>query len=296
MRSDYLIYLTVAMQGVKLEISEETVRKLASEWSDTQAAKLLGIATSSFFVLRKRHGIQSFTKSTGCRRSLQGGQLLHPGQGTAHPWHRDLRVDCFQNIDSPDKAYYLGLLAADGHTSLKPNAKFTSIELQFPDADVLNGLAKLLNYRGSCERVTRKGKRPSGRLLIHSRLLTESLVSQGITLNTEQHFLPSTIPRELRGHCLRGLLDGDGHISAKKKSLYLCSCSQAIIFTVSSWVAEGFSVEPVIHSRVLPSGKSFFTMTFGGKPRKILQWTYGAGAPCITRKKLEADTWIEMVK
>lgn len=284
------------MQGIKLEISEEVVRKLASEWSDVQAAKQLGIATSSFFLLRKRYGIPSFTRSTGCRRSLQGGQLLRPGQGTAHPWHKDLKVDCFQSIDSPDKAYFLGLLAADGHTSLKRNAKFTSIELQFPDAEVLDELARLVNYKGGCEMITRKGKRPSGRLLIHSRLLTESLVSQGITLNTEQHFLPGSIPSELRGHCLRGLLDGDGHISAKKKSLYLCSCSQAIISTVSTWVAEELSVETVVHSRILPSGKTFFTMTFGGKPREILQWTYGAGEPYIKRKKLEADTWIETVK
>lgn len=284
------------MQGVKLDIPEPVVRELAAEWSDTRAAKRLGIATSSFFLLRKRYGIPSFTKSTGCRRSLEEGTLLNPGEGSAHPWHKGIKVDCFEPINTPDKAYYFGLLAADGHTSLKPNAKFVSIELQMPDAEVLDGLARLINCHGKIAELKRVGKRPSKRLLVHSRLLTESLIRQGITLNTEQHFLPASIPAALRRHCLRGLLDGDGHISAKKKSLYLCSCSSSIIQAVSGWVKDEFGLSPAVRRRVLPSGKPFFTMTFGGGPREVLKWAYGAPGSVIARKKAEADSWIAMVE
>jgi hypothetical protein len=262
--------------------------------SDIMAARSLGISVSSFFLLRKRFGVPSFTKATGCRRSLQDGRVLQPGEGTAHPWHRDLYVNCFESIDCPEKAYFLGLLAADGHTSLKRNAKFVSIELQCPDHEVLHGLASLLRLNREIEYTNRKGKKPSGRLLVHSRLLVESLIRQGITENTEKHALLADVPTSMRRHCVRGLLDGDGHISAKKKSLYLCGCSEAIAAKVTEWVDAELGLKTATRWRVLPSGKRFFSLTFGGRPREILKWAYRAGGPVIKRKKEQADLWLSM--
>jgi hypothetical protein len=282
------------MQGVKLEIPEITVRRLAAEQSDTMAAKSLGIAVSSFFLLRKRYGIPSFTRSTGCRRSLRDGKLLKPGEGIAHPWHSDLYVGCFERIDSPAKAYFLGLLAADGHTSLKPNAKFVSIELQQPDDAVLNELSALLRLNRGAQSLLREGKKPSGRLLIHSRELTESLIRGGITENTETHSLRVHVPPDLRSHCVRGLLDGDGHISARKKSLYLCGCSESIAATVTQWADEQLGIQAACKWRSLPSGKRFFTLTFGGRPRDVLKWAYAPGGPRIPRKEVQADLWLSM--
>lgn len=282
------------MQGIRLDVPEETVRSLASELSDTHAAERLGIARSSFFLLRRRYGVSSFTRGTGCRQSPSSGKLLRPGEGTAHPATRGIAVDCFETIDSPEKSYYLGLLAADGHASIKPNAKFVAIELQEPDCEVLSGLARLLGSSRGLERINRKGKKPSGRLRVHSRPLVESLVSRGITLNTEEHFIPDDLPREFRPHCLRGLLDGDGHIDAASKNLYLCSCSEPIITSVTQWALEDLGLEASVRSRILPSGKRFYYLTFGGEPRKVLKWAYGAPGPVIARKKEEADLWLSM--
>lgn len=282
------------MQGVKLEIPVETVRRLASEQSDTMAARSLGISVSSFFLLRKRYGIPSFTRKTGCRRSLKDGRLLQPGEGIAHPWQQGLDVVCFESIDTPAKAYFLGLMAADGHTSMKPNAKFFSIELQQPDDDVLRELASLVRSTREPRKMERKGKKPSGRLLVHSRQLTESLIARGITENTEEHSVPTDLAPEFRGACLRGLLDGDGHIDATKKSLYLCGCSDAIATTSSQWVKEELGIEAAIKWRVLPSGKRFFVLTFGGRPRDVLKWAYCSEGPVIARKKAQADLWLSM--
>jgi hypothetical protein len=280
------------MQGVKLEVSPEAVRSLASRLSDTAAAKELGVAVSSFFLLRKRYGIPSFTQSTGCRRSLRDSRLLRPGEGVRHPQHLSLRVDCFDAIDSPEKAYYLGLLAADGHVNLSPKGKYVSIELQEPDAVVLEGLERLLGCSGKIRRMARSGKKPSRRLLVHSRELAESLFRQGITLSTEEHWVPAGLPAALRPHCLRGLLDGDGHICFRKKSLYLCSCSLKLIEVVQGWVSECLGIEAPRRSRILPSRKLFHCLTFGGRPRNVLEWAYGSGGVAIPRKKAEADLWL----
>jgi hypothetical protein len=282
------------MQGIKLEVSPEVVRQLASRLSDTAAAKELGIAVSSFFLLRKRYGIPSFTRSTGCRRSLKDSRLLAPGEGTRHPQHLDLKVDCFEVIDSPGKAYYLGLLATDGHVSSAPKGKYMSIELQEPDAQVLDGLEHLLCCSGKIRRIVREGKKPTRRLLVYSRELVESLMRQGITLNTEDHYVPRDMLPSLRPHCLRGLLDGDGHICSRKKALFLSGCSDDLLDTAISWVADALGIKAVKRSRILPSGKPFHTITFGGRPRDVLEWAYGAGGIAVPRKKAEADLWLSM--
>ena len=284
------------MQGVKLEISEQKVRELAAQHSDTRAAKILGIAVSSFFLLRRRYGIPSFTQKTGNRRSRATGKLLAPGEGIAHPQHATLRADAFDAIDTADKAYFFGLLATDGHTSAGADGRYLSIELQEPDGDVLESLRLILNHEKPLKRLVRSGKKPSQKLIVYSRQLVESLIRQGITLNTEEHCINAEITRSLRSHCVRGLLDGDGHIDADRKNLYLCGCSLPLMHTVKTWVHEELAVEARIKERTLASGKAFYTMTFGGAPRKLLSWAYPADAICIARKRLEAEKWIALFK
>ena len=286
----------ISMQGTKLEIPKETVEELAGHLSDTQAARKLGIAVSSFFLLRKRYGVQSFTRKTGCRRSLEDGRLLMPGTGTRHPQHQDLDVDCFESIDSEEKAYFLGLLATDGHIVIGDRGKYVSIELQEPDCNVLSGLGRLLRCPERIQRIERSGKKPSGRFRVYSRELAESLVRRGISTRTEEHVVPRDLPPHLRPHCLRGILDGDGHICSRKKSLYLCSCSHGLIEVVAGWVKEGLGLALSRKERILPSGKAFHVVTFGGGPRKVLAWAYGGSSVGIARKKAEADLWLSSCK
>lgn len=284
------------MQGTKLTIDKSVVQELASQYSDTLAAKELGIAVSSFYSLRKKYGIVSFTELTGNRRARKSGVLLPPGEGTAHPQHADLNKNAFEVIDTEEKAYFLGLMAADGHTSWKLKAKFISIELQNPDSEVLLQMAKLLNYKKGIENLCRKGKKPSGRLLIYSKELTASLISKGITETTETHSAPSDIPKQLRPHFLRGLIDGDGHIKVSTKSLNFTTCSKSLIDAISDWCEEEFKIQTSVSVRILKSKKPFYCLTFGGRPRVILDWLYSNSTVSIARKKEQALAWLSLVK
>lgn len=282
------------MQGIKLQFTEETIRQMAERYSDTQAAKRLGIAVSSFFLLRKKYGVPSFTKTTGNRRARGTGELLLPGQGVAHPHQSGLKSDWFHSIDTDEKAYFLGLLTADGHTHLSADGKFFRIELQDPDASVLAQFAASLGSSRPIEGVRRAGKKPSGRLTVYSRPLVEDLTRQGVTSDKPSRFAPPELSSVLRGAYLRGLLDGDGHINAAKKMLNLGSCSLLVIQVVSDWTSEKLSVQPKIHRRKLPSGLDHYRLSFGGVPREVLGWAYSGTGPRIARKQEQADLWMSI--
>lgn len=284
------------MQGVKLEIDQSVIAKLAACHSDTQAARHLGIAVSSFFLLRKRYGIPSFTAQTGNRKSLQDGKLLRPGEGTAHPRSRNLNKRCFASIDEPAKAYFLGLLAADGHVVNTSKGRYMAIELKEPDCAVLLHLTRLLESRKKLEQLNRPGKQPSGRIRIYSSELVKDLLECGINSRKEGRFAPPGLSAELRGCYLRGLLDGDGHVLAKKRSLYLCSTSLPIIESVRMWTKEVFGANCAVKQRTLQSGKDFYVITFGGAAQQVLAWAYKAEGPSIERKKREALQWLTDVK
>lgn len=284
------------MQGTKINIEKERIQTLARQYSDTLAAKELGIAVSSFYLLRKKHGIPSFTQSTGNRRARKTGRVLQPGEGVAHPQHANLKIDAFEVIDTESKAYFLGLLAADGHSSWKPDAKFFSIELQKPDSKVLKKLAELVNYAGSLESINREGKKPTERLLIYSSDLTLSLIKNGISETTETHFASNLLPKKFRKDFLRGLIDGDGHVKFSTKALNLTTCSKAIVESVSAWCLEEFGIVTSVTFKTLNSGKLIYTVTFGGKPRVILDWIYTNAAVYIERKKIQSEIWLSLVE
>jgi len=284
------------MQGIKLSINKETIELLAKQYSDTLAAKKLNIAVSSFYLLRKKYEVPSFTKLTKNKQNRKTGEVLLPGQGVSHPQYNNLKIETFDCIDTEHKAYFLGLMAADGHTSLKPDAKFMSLELQKPDSEVLKKFACLLNYEGEIESISREGKKPSEKLLIYSRKLTESLIKNGISETTETHSISTFLPKKLRRHFLRGLIDGDGHIKFSTKALNLTVSSEALIKTVSEWCLEEFNIKTSLKVRTLKSGKLFYRLTFGGKPKLILKWTYQDASVYIERKKVEAEKWLCLFK
>lgn len=284
------------MQGRKCDASAEDVRKLASQFSDTLAAREIGVSVSTFYLLRKRYGIPSFTEASGMRRARSSGALLAPGEGVAHPSSSSLRVDCFDSVDDPGKAYFLGLFATDGSLEQTSKNKFAQVEMQMPDALVLKELGAMLQSSTDLRVYRRPGKKPVGRLRIYSAKLVDSLIRAGICLDNKKSTVPSGLSREMRPYCLRGILDGDGHICSSKKMLELTGCSSPLMDTVSSWVGDELGIRAKISNRVLPSGIPYYRLTFGGRPRDVLRWVYGPHGPVVARKKAESDLWLSMVE
>lgn len=120
--------------------------------------------------------------------------------------------DYFATIDTEAKAYFLGLLIADGSAS--GNTRIT-ITLQYADKDILEVFANKLGMTTDevKQQKARGSSGPQARLRFSSLSMREDLAKYGFVPNkVHQTFLP-TIPSHLNSHLVRGIFDGDGHVS-----------------------------------------------------------------------------------
>lgn len=129
-----------------------------------------------------------------------------------------LNENFFDNIDTEEKAYWLGFLYADGSVT-DFGAYKTDISLAEKDKDHLEKYRQALESthpiitRG----ITFNNKTYySCRLNISNKAMAEALINKGcvpkksliLTFPTEEQ-----VPKELRRHFIRGYFDGDGCIS-----------------------------------------------------------------------------------
>ena len=132
-----------------------------------------------------------------------------------------LNESFFENIDSEQKAYILGLLYADGYVG---DEHFNNIVLQLKDREIIEQIAKLLDFTGEIRKSKRGGFENSKEgyvLNFSSEKMANSLRNIGLypnkslTLNN----IPN-IPESLLRHFIRGYFDGDGSIILSKNSSY----------------------------------------------------------------------------
>jgi intein-encoded DNA endonuclease-like protein len=122
----------------------------------------------------------------------------------------------FNVIDTEEKAYYLGLLYADGNVS----NNVLSISLQIKDQDILEKFKKIIKYTGPLLNINKPGNRQNQiKLSITSPILIKNLLKHGLYPNkgTTLSF-PTTLSENLYPHFIRGYFDGDGCIYTNNKS------------------------------------------------------------------------------
>lgn len=118
--------------------------------------------------------------------------------------------DYFEKIDTEDKAYFLGLLFADGNVYLKRHR--VQITLANEDAYILKKFADCINYSGKVYIDREK----YSKLILPSKKMCEDLISLGCTANKSLTLkFPDKVPEKLMNHFIRGCFDGDGHVSKR---------------------------------------------------------------------------------
>jgi len=118
--------------------------------------------------------------------------------------------DYFREIDTPEKAYWLGFITANGSVNEGPKSYCLTLELKRSDAGHLLKFAEAI---GSDAPVRETGQNCSA-TRIHSWRLVESLVSLGVTARKSLVVEPPLARLAgLERYYWRGLWDGDGYIS-----------------------------------------------------------------------------------
>jgi hypothetical protein len=130
-----------------------------------------------------------------------------------------VNTDYFNNIDTDNKAYIIGLLSADGSV----NKKLTDwgIELQYRDTHILEEIKREIGFSGDIKYSTKLSKRGEpkkySRLRVCNKKLVEKLINCGVGPRKTYNFsLPSCINKNNLNHFMRGFFDGDGCLSLKE--------------------------------------------------------------------------------
>lgn len=142
--------------------------------------------------------------------------------------------DYFDNIDSEEKAYFLGFLYADGSNT----GKQICLKLHSNDIDILRKLGNLI-YRSDFK-ITHSYDSNAYMLVMSSRYLCNSLTKQGCHKNKTFTLSMPTINKDLIRHFIRGYFDGDGSIIESKlhTEFMICGASKHFVEQIHDIICE----------------------------------------------------------
>jgi hypothetical protein len=136
----------------------------------------------------------------------------------------------FESIDTEEKAYFLGLLSADGYV-LKSGKQFV-LSLQSRDEHILHDMKRVMGAGHPVYDRKAGGFPGSGAqraILIGSKKLVSDLAKYGIVSGKSKKLTYPDLPAHLERHFARGAFDGDGHIRAVPKRLFYFLGTEAFV-------------------------------------------------------------------
>lgn len=193
----------------------------------------------------------------------------------------------FDIIDSPEKAYWLGFIIADGHISNKKDKtseKRLQINLAKVDFDHLKKLANCLCPNIKIREITvylkATGKHyEQCEVKFYNKHIVESLIKLGIKENKSLKEIYPNIPKELDKHFIRGEFDGDGCFYSKQAQLTFIGSKQ-LVASIRDKILYHLNIG--VNVRVC---KKLHVITYNRKNAvKIMKWLYSDGGPYLDRK------------
>lgn len=211
--------------------------------------------------------------------------------------NRLLNHEYFSSIDTEEKAYFLGLLMADG--SVRQHKEWTpTITLELVDKDVVEKFRNAVNADSTITKTTRNrhiNESPTYTVTIRSEQMARDLYNHGVVKNKTYLTtrLRKTIPKELAKHYLRGLVDGDGSLYNSNERWFLAITNGHIDFLedVQDWLQE---LIPGLKRMKTYDGGTVARITYTGKTaKKVCESLYDNSKVHMDRKKKLADKLVE---
>ena len=198
----------------------------------------------------------------------------------------------FEIIDSEDKAYWLGFIAADGCIHERYNGnRSLNLSSNIRDLYHLQKFKKSIQCtQNFCRRDQVHG------ISISSQDLFYDLVDKGITPRKSLTLKPPlNVPEDLIRHWIRGYFDGDGsiHIYFDKrpkhhKNPFKFRGSFAGTKEVLDFIKENIKISGSVRK---PKSKNIYYLRFSGKyqTEKVYDYLYNKANIFLERKKLIFD-------
>ena len=182
---------------IKQEEKDSMVASYLSGKTSKESAELFGLSYMACLCELKKRGIPIRNKSDYKKYSID--------------------ESIFETINTEEKAYWLGFIAADGYVS------GWNLAIRLCEKDIEH-LEKFKTFMRSTHPVNKyiakiKNKEyPSCSIFIYSKKIISNLAKLNIVENKTRGFDVPQIPDELLKHFWRGFFDGDGSISSSTDS------------------------------------------------------------------------------
>lgn len=201
----------------------------------------------------------------------------------------DINENYFDEIDSPDKAYILGLLFADGCNSVNTNT--IKIELQERDKSILDEINKKI---GSNRKLTfhnlndiNSNWQNTYLLSFTNKHMSKTLCDYGMVANKSLILkFPLFINDEkLLLSFICGYFDGDGHIEWRKTAFLTIASSFEFCSSLSNILSSKFNIDSKIYYTANKESNTRVLHIFK-KPQiyKFLNLIYSSSTMHINRK------------
>ena len=187
----------------------------------------------------------------------------------------------FDQIDNENKAYYLGLLFADGNNFSKHNA--ITLSLQEEDGYIVEKFKDEIEYEG-CIHYDEKNKQNPNyknqvRITINDEYMSRRLYQLGLVDNKGLILkFPDYLEGKYLRHFVRGYFDGDGGIFYDKKRNRLATNTTGTLEVITSIknILNGLGIDCNIHHpKQSLDHNTYILLTCGNKNSlKYLSWIY----------------------
>lgn len=195
----------------------------------------------------------------------------------------------FDNIDTANKSYILGLLYADGCNY--PPQRRVKIELQEQDKDILDCINKEIDSNKPLSLIPLHDKNPNWqntyRLDIINKHISDVLVDKGVVQNKSLILKPPTcIMDGFIRDFIRGYFDGDGHID---KYFINIASTKEMCEWMKVIIKDELSVDASIYDicNKKDSNTKILSITGKSKMLKFLSYLYDDADLMITRKYIK---------
>ena len=188
----------------------------------------------------------------------------------------------FDKIDTQEKAYFLGILYADGVNS--PERNSVAITLQEKDKAILEKLNNLLQPTKPLQYVKLKKGNNQYRITMVSKHISQKLSDLGCTrVKSFTLTFPEWMPKDLIPHFVRGYWDGDGWIG--KRAMTIVS-TEMFCNSLSDILNADLDINTYIRARHPERKTTTRMMEVSGRNKciKLIDWMYSNSTIHLERK------------
>jgi hypothetical protein len=185
----------------------------------------------------------------------------------------------FERVDTEQKAYILGFLAADG--TIPSAGRSVVLMLQERDVHILRDIRKAMDSNARIferpidPRFPHRG--PYKFIYFGSQKMVSDLIALGVTPRKSFTLKYPSLPRRMERHFIRGLLDGDGSV---KPTSFCFLGTEALI--------DGLSAAITWHTGVrltkAHQENKLWRLTGSKRSKDVLSWIYDDASIFLRRK------------